>query len=491
MQRDVDSSISNNDRAFIIKALKEECRLDGRQLYDFRKVKYQFSLDTRSATVTLGDGTRVMTVITAVLEAPYPDRPNEGPIKFNVEFSPMASPAFEAGRPGEAAVVMARLVERGLRQSRAVDQEALCVMAGRKVWALTVDVRILDHCGNLVDAACLSALAALLAFRKPQVSIDGGASGCDVVVHPPEEKDPLPLTLHHLPVAISFALFEDGDTVVMDPSLKEEAAMAGRLTVVMNTAREVCAVHKAEGVGLTTPQFMRCLRLAGAAADKLVTGLKSALEKHEVARVQARIRRHRDQTGDDVAQQRPVVVDDADMRDVDEAAEGLPEASDGAAESSSSSEEEESDAEDGGTGDDVRDGAQAGLGLSEGRRQPKPWQQDAGGDAMESEDNKDDVLGSVLSAVGASASIAGGGVARLAGRVVGMVGSGAARGASLGAGEDGLLLLSKRVKVEAGYDELEAIAAVIAGTAAGSGPEPTLLDAVKGKKGAAGSRQRQ
>ncbi|MEW5309501.1 MAG: hypothetical protein WDW38_001387 [Sanguina aurantia] len=426
MQRNVDSSISNNDRAFIIKALKEECRLDGRQLYDFRKIKYQFSLDTRSATVTLGDGTRVMTVITAVLEAP-----------------PMASPAFEAGRPGEAAVVMARLVERGLRQSRAVDQEALCVMAGRKVWALTVDVRILDHCGNLVDAACLSALAALLAFRKPQVSINGGASGCEVVIHPPEEKDPLPLTLHHLPVAISFALFEDGDTVVMDPSLKEEAAMEGRLTVVMNTAKE------------------------------------------------ARIRRHRDQTGDDVAQQRPVVVDDADMRDVDEAAEGLPEASDGAAESSSSSEEEESDAEDGGTGDDVRDGAQAGLGLSEGRRQPKPWQQDAGGDAMESEDNKDDVLGSVLSAVGASASIAGVGVARLAGRVVGMVGSGAARGASLGAGEDGLLLLSKRVKVEAGYDELEAIAAVIAGTAAGSGPEPTLLDAVKGKKGAAGSRQRQ
>lgn len=31
---------------------------------------------------------------------------------------------------------------------------------------------------------------------------------------------------------------------------------------------------------------MRCLRLAGTAADKLVSGLKAALEKHEVARVQ-------------------------------------------------------------------------------------------------------------------------------------------------------------------------------------------------------------
>ena len=74
-----------------------------------------------------------MTVVTAALEAPYPERPNEGPIRFNVEFSPMASPSFEPGRPGETAVEVARLIERGLRQSGAIDQEALCVMAGRKV----------------------------------------------------------------------------------------------------------------------------------------------------------------------------------------------------------------------------------------------------------------------------------------------------------------------------------------------------------------------
>lgn len=34
---------------------------------------------------------------------------------------------------GEDAIEVARLVERGLRQSQAVDQEALCVLAGRKV----------------------------------------------------------------------------------------------------------------------------------------------------------------------------------------------------------------------------------------------------------------------------------------------------------------------------------------------------------------------
>lgn len=47
----------------------------------------------------------------------------------------MASPAFEAGRPGTEAVEVARLVERGLRGSGAIDTEALCVLAGRKVRA--------------------------------------------------------------------------------------------------------------------------------------------------------------------------------------------------------------------------------------------------------------------------------------------------------------------------------------------------------------------
>ena len=47
----------------------------------------------------------------------------------------MASPAFEPGRPGEAAIELARLIERSLRESRAIDTEALCVLAGRKVCA--------------------------------------------------------------------------------------------------------------------------------------------------------------------------------------------------------------------------------------------------------------------------------------------------------------------------------------------------------------------
>lgn len=45
----------------------------------------------------------------------------------------MASPAFESGRPPESAIELGRIVERGLRESKAIDTEALCIVAGVKV----------------------------------------------------------------------------------------------------------------------------------------------------------------------------------------------------------------------------------------------------------------------------------------------------------------------------------------------------------------------
>lgn len=45
----------------------------------------------------------------------------------------MASASFQMGKPGEDAVELARLVERCLRGSGALDFEALCVLPGRKV----------------------------------------------------------------------------------------------------------------------------------------------------------------------------------------------------------------------------------------------------------------------------------------------------------------------------------------------------------------------
>lgn len=75
----------------------------------------------------------------------------------------------------EEAVEVGRLIERSLRDSRAIDTEALCIRAGEKVWAVQIDVHVLDDGGNLIDAASIATVSALLHFRRPDVSITGDA----------------------------------------------------------------------------------------------------------------------------------------------------------------------------------------------------------------------------------------------------------------------------------------------------------------------------
>ena len=70
--------------------------------------------DDGSSEVQLGQ-THAMGFVTAQLVQPYRDRPNEGTLSIFTEFSPMADPSFEPGRPGESAVELGRVIDRGLR----------------------------------------------------------------------------------------------------------------------------------------------------------------------------------------------------------------------------------------------------------------------------------------------------------------------------------------------------------------------------------------
>lgn len=283
--------LSINEKRFIDEALCLEQRIDGRRPFDSRRLFIKFAREDGAAEVQLGQ-THVMGIVTAQVTQPYRDRPNEGTLSIFTEFSPMADPKFESGRPGEFAVELGRIVDRGLRESRAVDTESLCIISGKAVWALRVDLNILDNGGNMVDAANIAALAALMSFRRPECSV-GGPDGQEITIHPPEIREPLPLIIHHLPIAVTFAFFGKGDMVVLDPNYKEEAVMGGRMTISMNTHGDVCAVQKGGGVGVSQSEIMRCFRVAAMKAADITAKLKDAVEAHEIERAQRKIKRHR------------------------------------------------------------------------------------------------------------------------------------------------------------------------------------------------------
>ncbi len=232
---------------------------------------------------------------------PFRDRPSEGIFAVNVELGPMASPEYEAGgRPPDEAVELARVLERGLKQSGAchqaaalrgsvvtsrgaagaVDTESLVVQAGRWVWSVRLDVHILDHGGNVAGAASLAvrlrrascrsvkhltaawlfpvqALAALLTFRRSEVTVSPETGQLDV--HPEEQREPLALSLHHLPVLLTFAFYDSaGELVVLDPTADEERAAKGVMTVRERCGRG-CTAGRAR-CRLAAQPVRRCAR---------------------------------------------------------------------------------------------------------------------------------------------------------------------------------------------------------------------------------------
>ncbi|BAU00674.1 Exosome complex component [Vigna angularis] len=279
-----------NDNKFIEAALLSDLRVDGRRPSDHRKLTIKLAKQDGSAEVHLGQ-THVVTFVSAQLVRPYKDRPNEGSLSIFTEFSPMADPSFEPGRPAESAVELGRVVDRGLRESRAIDTESLCVLSGKLVWAIRVDIHIIDNAGNLVDAANIAALAALLTFRRPECSL-AGEDGQEVVVHPPEERDPIPLIIHHLPIAITFGFFSIENLLVIDPTNEEECVMTGRMTATLNSNGDVCAIQKAGGEGVSQRFIMHCLKLAHSKAIDITTKIKDAVEVHNNERALRKIKRH-------------------------------------------------------------------------------------------------------------------------------------------------------------------------------------------------------
>ncbi|XP_061374155.1 exosome complex component RRP45A-like [Gastrolobium bilobum] len=279
-----------NEKRFIETALLSKVRVDGRGPLEYRNLTIKFGNNDGSSEVQLG-GTHIMSFITGELVQPYRDRPNEGSLSIFTEFSPMADPSFEPGRPSESAVELGRIIDRGLRESRAVDTESLCILPAKFVWAIRIDIHILDNCGNLVDAANIAALAALKTFRRPECSL-GGEDGQQVVLHPPEVRDPVPLIIHHLPIAVTYGFLGNEDLMVIDPTYQEEAVMTGRMTATLNEIGDVCAIQKAGGEGISHRVIMNCLELAHVKAGDITKKINKAVTMHEEERELRKIKRH-------------------------------------------------------------------------------------------------------------------------------------------------------------------------------------------------------
>jgi exosome complex component RRP42 len=215
-----------------------------------------------SARVSLGN-TMVLAGVKADIGTPFADTPDKGVLTVNAEFLPLASPTFDTGPPDENSIELARVVDRSIRESKAIDVENLCLIPGKKVWVVWVDVYILDHDGNLIDAATMASLLALLNAKISKTKVKGDE------VEKLEDKVPVPMK--DKPISITFAKINN--TMVPDPSVEEENAMEARLTVTFSEKGHVCAMQKGEGGTLTVDE----IKDAVTSASKLSKDLRERL----------------------------------------------------------------------------------------------------------------------------------------------------------------------------------------------------------------------
>ena len=238
-----------------IEALLEKGkRLDDRGLLDTREIKIEQGIIEKaegSARVYLGK-TEVLVGVKVETGEPFPDTPNDGVMTVNAELVPLASPHFEPGPPDENSIELARVVDRGIRESHAIDTEKLCIEAGKKVFVVFVDVYVLNHDGNLIDASAIAAMAALMNTKMPNYEIKDGELKIK------QGYTPLPMKSHPITVTLG----KISGKLIIDPWLEEESVMDSRITFASNEEGNICAIQKGGSSYFTPQQILEASKIA-------------------------------------------------------------------------------------------------------------------------------------------------------------------------------------------------------------------------------------
>ena len=238
-------------RSHIISLLEANTRLDGRKLTDYRKpisVEYGIVKTAEgSARVKIGE-TDVMVGVKLEVGEPYPDTPNEGTIIVGAELLPLSNPEFEPGPPQIQAIELARVVDRGIRESKALDFKKLCITPGEKIWMVVIDICPINDAGNLFDASSLAAIAALKDTKFP--AFDG------VKVDYKNKTDKKP-HLEKMPIAVT--VIKIGNKFIVDPDTEEEKVVDARLTVSSIENGVLCALQKGGDFPLTEQEISQML----------------------------------------------------------------------------------------------------------------------------------------------------------------------------------------------------------------------------------------
>lgn len=227
----------------IAELLKEGKRIDGRGKLDYRKIEIETGISGKAegtARVKIGN-TDVIVGIKMDTQEPYPDHLDEGTMVTSMEFSPICGERYEPGPPKIDAIEVARVVDRGIRESGFIDWKKLCIKEGEKVWSILIDIYCINDDGNVLDASSIGAVAALMVSKFPVYDEKE-----EKVKFDEHSKNSLPLT-DNVPFTMTF--HKIGDSFLLDPNRDEEDAHNARITLAISKPKKehiINAMQKGE-----------------------------------------------------------------------------------------------------------------------------------------------------------------------------------------------------------------------------------------------------
>ena len=264
--------LSQITKDYIVTLADSGKRLDGRPFEQYRNLRIKVGHIQKaegSAEVWLGK-TRVLAGVKVQPGTPYPDQPTSGTLSTAAEMNPLAAPDFEAGPPRPEGIELARVVDRGVRESGLIDFKKLCITVGEKIWTVFLDIHILDYDGNLFDACSIAALGAVVSAKVPnkQYAIA-------------DEDVPIPLTTTDPPISCTVA--KVGTQLLLDPSLDEDLVFDARLTVACDKDGHVRAMQKGGSGSLSVADVKTVIKMSQVAGAHIRGVMKDAVASGEAS----------------------------------------------------------------------------------------------------------------------------------------------------------------------------------------------------------------
>lgn len=242
--------------------LKQGRRLDGRAFDEMRPLTIETGVIPKangSARVQLGN-TEVITGVKVQPDKPFPDLGDKGILICTAEILPLADPNVEPGPPTEDVIELARVVDRGIRETEMIDLHQLVLVENKSVVGIFIDSSVIDSDGNLFDACSYASVAGVLSSTIPKYEIKDDAP---VLVEGVTSKPPVKT----LPVSVTMARI--GEYILVDPTKEEESCMDARITITTNSDGNICALQKGGNDGFTPEQLVKCSELALSMGTKI------------------------------------------------------------------------------------------------------------------------------------------------------------------------------------------------------------------------------